>query len=327
MLVLEFVLFFPDPLAMVIDGLILIACLFPINYYFIVRPLSRQIDEHEKTNQELIKSNEILERFFSISDILIAYLDADFNFIRVNEAYSATDERPPDAFIGKNHFDLFPNEENRLIFEGVVRTGQAYYAIEKPFEYPEHPERGVTYWDWSLLPVKNPENQVIALILVLTNVTDRKRAQIALADSERRFRAVFNQTFQHSVLLDPQGKTIIANQTVLNFSGLRQEEIIGTPLWQLPWWDASASPLSELTERLQSSISQAAGGDVVRCEYRVKAKDGERAIMDITIKPLHSDDGTTILLIYEAREITERIRAEEAQKRSEGEIKRFTWQK
>ena len=79
-----------------------------------------------------------------------------------------------------------------------MKTGKPYYAVEKPFSYAEHPERGVTYWDWSLLPVKDPDGAVIALILVLNNVTDRKLAQLALEESERRFRVVFNQAFPHN---------------------------------------------------------------------------------------------------------------------------------
>jgi len=323
MVVLEVYLVLPVPMAVVLDGLILVVCLLPVYHIFIVRPMSRQIEAHYQTNQELVKTNEILTRFFSISDILIAYMDADFNFLRVNQAYAAADDRPPEAFSGKNHFDLFPNPENKAIFETVVQTGKAYYALEKPFEYARHPERGTSYWDWSVLPVKNPEDRVVALILVLTDVTARKQAQLALADSERRFRAVFNQTFQHSVLLDSEGKALLVNQTALDFSGLTLEEMIGVPLWELPWWEPTTSDRSEITDRLKFSVQQADGGMVVRTEYRVKSMRGEKATMDTTIKPLHDEHGSTIMLIYEARDITEHIRAEEALQRSESEIKRL----
>ncbi len=116
MVLLEAYLKLTLPLDIFIDGLLLIAVLYPINYFFIVRPLSREIEQHRQTNQALLWSHQVLERFFSIKDRLIAYLDANFNFLRVNQAYAAADEHDPAYYIGKNHFALFPNAENQAIF-------------------------------------------------------------------------------------------------------------------------------------------------------------------------------------------------------------------
>jgi PAS domain S-box-containing protein len=323
MLLLEHLVNLPQPFDWVADGLLLVVCLFPLNYFFIVRPMALRIEKHRQTNLDLLKSNELLERFFSVSGVLIAYLDNNFNFIRVNEAYAASDNRLPDDFVGKNHFELFPNQENREIFETVVRTGEPYFANEKPFEYAGHPERGTSYWDWSLLPVKNPDSQVIALILVLTNVTDRKRAQLALVESERRFRAVFNQTFQHMGLLDPEGNTLLLNQTAFNFSGLSDVAVIGRPFWQLPWWVKPADTEGEPAEQLKAAIQRSALCEVVRQEFQVNSGMGEPVIMDITFKPLLDEHRNTNLIIYEARDITQRIRAEQALQESEEEICRL----
>ena len=320
MVVLELLLDLPQSLILVLDGLVLVLGLLPLNYAFVVRPLIRQVEEHRRTNQELVKTNELLERFFSISDVLIAYLDSNFNFLRVNQAYANADQRALADFIGKNHFDLFPNAENQAIFESVVRTGTSYVAYEKPFEYAGHPERGISYWDWSLQPVKDPAGQVVALILALTDVTARKQAQLALAESERRFRAVFNQTFQHSALLDSRGRIRVANQTMLDFIGLAQAEVEDRLLWQVPWWDSTPFSPTEGEGGIQAAVEQAAGGTVTRSEHRVRSVTGETAIMDITIKPLLDEIGNTVLLIFEARDITEHSRAEEALKRREATI-------
>ena len=113
---------------------------------------------------ELTKANELLERIFSSIHVMIAYMDKDFDFIQVNRAYAEADERDPVFFVGKNHFALYPNEENEAIFRQVVETGQPYYTFDKPFEYPEHPERGVTYWDWSLQAVKEADGKVSGVV-------------------------------------------------------------------------------------------------------------------------------------------------------------------
>lgn len=100
----------------------------------------------------------------------------------------ATDGREPEFFAGRNHFELYPNEENRQIFQNVVDTGEPCFAYEKPFEYAEHPERGVTYWDWSLQPVKEAGGKVTGLVFTLLNVTERRRMEDALRKSEEQLR-------------------------------------------------------------------------------------------------------------------------------------------
>lgn len=141
------------------------------NYY---KYLEATVNER---TQELTETNELLESVFSNIYVLIAYMDRDFNFIRVNRKYAEADGRDPDFYVGKNHFDLFPNEENEAIFRNVVETGEPYFVYAKPFVYAEHPERGVTYWDWSLQPVKDARGQVQGLVLSLVDVTEKELLQ------------------------------------------------------------------------------------------------------------------------------------------------------
>ena len=130
-----------------------------------------------RAQQALQRSNALLEKVFSTMHLLIAYMDRDFNFIRVNQAYAAADQREPDFYVGKNHFALFPNEENQGIFRRVVETGEPYVVYAKPFEYAANPDRGTSYWDWSLQPVKDEAGEVTGVVLSLLDVTARKRLE------------------------------------------------------------------------------------------------------------------------------------------------------
>jgi len=135
-------------------------------------------------SERILRSNELLERVFSSTNFHIAYMDVNFNFIRVNHAYAHMLTRPPDFFVGKNHFTLFPNEENENIFKRVLETGNAYDTFDKPFVYKDQPERGVTYWDWSLQPIKDASGKVGGLILFLVDTTKRKQAEEALIKAQ-----------------------------------------------------------------------------------------------------------------------------------------------
>ena len=146
--------------------------------------------ELQKSNMALLmeiaerkKVNELLENIFSNVHVLIAYMDTDFNFIRVNNKYAEADEQEPEFFIGRNHFDLYPDKENEAIFRKVAETGTPFLVRAKPFRYPNHPERGTSFWDWSLVPVNDGGN-VTGLVLSLINVTENITLYSELMRSE-----------------------------------------------------------------------------------------------------------------------------------------------
>jgi PAS domain S-box-containing protein len=148
--------------------------------------LETQKAKWHQTTEALHETNEILESIFSTTYLLIAYLDTDFNFVYVNRAYAESGGHDPEFFFGKNHFDLYSNPENESIFRRVVETGMTYSAHAKAFEYKEYPERGVTYWDWDLHPVKDTSDNVEGLILCLVDVTERIRAEEELREYQSR---------------------------------------------------------------------------------------------------------------------------------------------
>jgi PAS domain S-box-containing protein len=116
----------------------------------------------------------------------LVYLDREFNFVRVNETYAQSCGYRPEQMIGKNHFALYPNAENEAIFTRVRDTGEQVAYHDKPFEFPDQPERGVTYWDWTLTPVKDSNNKVSGLVFSLFETTERKRAEQTLSENEKR---------------------------------------------------------------------------------------------------------------------------------------------
>ncbi len=89
--------------------------------------------------------------------------------------------------LGDNHFVLFPNAENQALFEQVRDTGRPVRFQARPFEFPGQPERGTTYWDWTLVPVQGSEGQVQGLVLSLLDVTDLEQAR-ALSEALNRIR-------------------------------------------------------------------------------------------------------------------------------------------
>ena len=142
-----------------------------------------EIGDNMNLSNEISGNALMLETIFDHTHFMIAYMDTDFNFIGVNRAYAEQSNKTPDFFVGKNHFDMYPHKGNEEIFKNVIKTGKPYFAYSMPLE---HPELGITYWDWVIQPVEE-DNQVTGILLSLTDVTDYKRNEDTICKSQEEF--------------------------------------------------------------------------------------------------------------------------------------------
>jgi len=138
----------------------------------------------------LLDSSRKIEAFFKHAITPLVFLDKEFNFIRVNESYAKACQRDISEFAGHNHFEFYPHEENQRIFEQVVKTKKPYQAFAKPFSFPDHPDWGVTYWDWTLVPILDDAGEVEFLVFSLKDVTKRKQAEMRILADQEKLRAL-----------------------------------------------------------------------------------------------------------------------------------------
>jgi PAS domain S-box-containing protein len=143
----------------------------------------------------------------------------------------------------------------------------------------------------------------------LQQLNHEQAALIAkLDESERKFRAIFNQTFQFTGMLNTEGILLEANQTALDFGGLQLSDVVGKPLWSCYWW--TISPITQT--QLQAAIAQAVQGKFMRYEVDVLGESNRTATIDFSIKPIFDASGKVEYLIVEGRDISDRKLAQEA---------------
>ncbi len=142
----------------------------------------------------------------------------------------------------RDHFVLYPHAEKEAIFRRVRDTGEPAFFKDKPFEFLDQPERGITYWDWSLVPVKGVAGNVIGLVFSLRETTKYKRAEEALRASEARFRTLFETMSEgfslNEIICDSEGKPcdlryLEVNPAFERHTGLHAANIVGRTTCEL----------------------------------------------------------------------------------------------
>jgi len=118
----------------------------------------------------------------------------------------------------------------------------------------------------------------------------------------QRFEALFNDPNLLVAILDLDGSIQRINQTALEYVDGDQEDIVGTPFWEAPWWG------DEYTEDVKTWIQKAADGDYVEYEAEHPSADGGTAVVSGVFRPAKREDGRVTSIVVSAKDITKRRR-------------------
>jgi PAS domain S-box-containing protein len=251
------------------------------------------------------EKSDPLDKLFDNIHIGIAYLDRDANFIRVNRTLADSVGKDPDYFIGKNSFELNPNAEGRALFERVAQSGRPFAAYNLPYQDPAHPERGTTYWDWSLQPITESDGAVSGMIFSAVEVTDRKRAELALEETQALFELLFESAPDANVLTDGEGNILALNAQAEHIFGYRRQELIGKEI-EILLPQRFARKHSHLrADYIKSPRLRPMGQGL---DLFALKKNGEEIPVNVTLSPLETEHGLLVLAVV--RDMTEARKVE-----------------
>ncbi len=203
----------------------------------------------------------------------------------------------------KTILESFSQEDAKILKEEIIPATIRDGLWQGEFRLKNFPTDENIPVDFTLFTLKDAETgEPIGLATVTRDIRDRKRAEEMLRDRERLFRAIFDQSFQLVGLLEPDGTVLEVNQTALAVAGMRREDFVGTQFAENLWWQISP----EAKQKAQAAIALAAAGEVVRYEAEVLVAGGAVATVDFSLKPIVDDSGKVVLLIPEARDISDR---------------------
>jgi PAS domain S-box-containing protein len=132
------------------------------------------ITERVLAERELRRTHGLLEEVFSGTHFLIAYLDRELRYRRVNQAFALAGGHHPDHFVGKKHFELFPDDELEAVFQQVLQSREPYSALNVTLE--SFGGGGASNWDVDVLPLRQESAVAEGLVFILINRTRRMQA-------------------------------------------------------------------------------------------------------------------------------------------------------
>ncbi len=260
------------------------------------------VTESKRLEERLQEERDVLQAVMDgARRSLLAYLDRDFNYIRVNEAFAAACGLRPDDLIGRNQFVLYPHAESEAIFTRVRDTGEPFEIRDYPFTFSGRAERRTAHWDWMLAPVKDADGKVGGLVLSLFETTERKRAEEEMRRSKALLESVFNSSQDLMVVVDRDLRILISNWKSPLYAG-KKEYPLGSHCYE------AFLKRGQICEPCFAMNVFNSGKPLLAENYNPVTK----RLVEVSSYPIFDDRGEVVMVAEHVRDITDRRRTEAA---------------
>ncbi len=220
----------------------------------------------------------------------------------------------PESLIDTSAFDLV-NPDDLPEIEAAIGQGMGNPGSPESVHVRVRHHDG-TWRDVEARGVAHHDDETINLLVHITDISTRKRAEKALAESEECFRSAFENTAIGKVLWDPEGRVVRVNRAVQNMLALSDEEILGAG------WREYCHP--EDLSGFAPDLSRLMAGEVPSAQtlVRIRHRHGPWIWARVTLAVAREACGDPHHVIGEVEDITEQRNAEEDKRSRAGRLER-----
>ncbi|MEH1982020.1 MAG: PAS domain S-box protein [Nostoc sp.] len=181
-------------------------------------------------NQALVhyaESLSLLDALLQAAPVAVCFLDRQLRYIRINQVFADINGLTIEEHLGRKFAEVLPAmaSEFEQQLQRVLETGEPLLNIEISGETREQPGR-YGYWLGNYYPVNNAMGETVGIGIILADVTAAKLTEVALRESEERFRTIFNQATVGITLLALDGQFLQVNPAFCEITGYSVEELI-----------------------------------------------------------------------------------------------------
>ncbi len=250
--------------------------------------------------------DERFEAFMNNSPAVAWIKDSSGRYTYANNEFCLKFSLNIDDVIGKTDNDLLDHEVVNLINEDdnfIVASGEK----KEIYENVPGPDGSMRNWWVHKFPIISSSGEIYTAGLGF-DVTDKTKAEEALAESEKRYRLISENTRDMVCLHKKDGSYTYVSPSVYDISGFKPEELI------------NKSPYTffgeEDRDRVKTAFKNIRIGSSTSYIFRFIKKDGNAISVEMTFQPILSDTGELVQIQTVCRDISHRIA-------TENEIKRY----
>ncbi len=232
----------------------------------------------------------------------------------VNRVAAESLGRKPEDMIGRPRAQFFPSgpsDRQGQWLSKVFKSGKPLFSEN----YTPFQGRDLWLHTW-LVPLQNEAGETTSVLGISRDITERKKMELSLRESEERYRTLLEISPDAIVLVDPEAKVLYCNQKAADFffKGKRPDEVVGRDSF-------SFLSLQDRTHSRGIADRALSTGNLRDIEFCLSRKDGSPFYIEVSVSVIPDAQGQPKAYLGVARDITSRKKAEETLKESEQRLR------
>ncbi|MCJ7670285.1 MAG: PAS domain S-box protein [Dehalococcoidia bacterium] len=279
------------------------------------RGIGRDITERKKMEEVLRRSEE---RYRTIlEETGDGYFETDLagNSTFVNDAQTRLLGYSREEIIGMNFRAFTPEEKVKAVFEAYNRMYKTGEPLRSSPTEIIRKDGSHGFAETSAFPIRNDKGEIIGFRGVRRDITERKKMEEALRQSEEKYRTILEEMEDSYFEVDLGGHLTFVNNSVCRDLGYSREELIGMNYKGFTIEEDIESVFRVFNEVYRTGVPNKG------FPWKTIRKDGSHGFAETSISLLRNDKGEIIGFRGVGRDITERKQAEEKLRQSEENYK------
>jgi len=280
-----------------------------------LRGIMVDITERKRAEHALQRNEDLFRAIVEDQTEMIVRWKPDGTRTFVNQAYCRVFGGDPKDFIGTSFYPQVAEKYRESIRKKVYSLTPA-----KPLATETHlsiSANGQEFWqEWTDRGIFDAQGNLVELQSTGRDITERRRAEEALRESERRLSDTLTNIDMIAVMSDINGDITFCNDHLLRLTNWKREEAIGRNWYEMFLPEYEKEKVSGILAKVEQT-----GEVTIHLENEIKTRSGERRLVKWTNTMLRGLNGNVIGLAALGDDITERKQAEQQLKESSDQLR------